>query len=177
MKKNNANFVPLTPLSFMRRTAAVYPDRDAIVYGAFRQTWSDSYKRCIRFASALAKLGISSGDTVAVMAPNIPPLFEAHFGVPMAGAVLNALNVRLDAAGIAYILQHSDARVLIVDNEFTELATQALADVEQDILVVTIQYAYHPDPVSDCELDYESFIESGDPDFSLRMPDAQGDSI
>ncbi len=177
MKKNNANFVPLTPLSFMRRTAAVYPDRDAIVYGAFRQTWSDSYKRCIRVASALAKLGISSGDTVAVMAPNIPPLFEAHFGVPMAGAVLNALNVRLDAAGIAYILQHSDARVLIVDTEFTELAQQALVDVEQDVVVVTIQDTYGPAPESDCELDYESFIESGDPDFSWRMPDDEWDSI
>src|SRR5690606_34895334 len=116
--KNAANFVPLTPLTLIERAAAVFPDRTAIVHGARRQSWAETYARCRRLASALAKRGIGPGDTVAVMAPNVPELYEAHFGVPMIGAVLNALNVRLDAETIAFILGHGEAKALIADREF-----------------------------------------------------------
>jgi len=177
MKKSHANYVPLTPISFIRRTAEVYPTRDAIVYREFRQSWSKTYERCVRFASALGKCGIRTGDTVAVMAPNIPPLFEAHFGVPMSGAVLNALNTRLDAAGIAYILNHSKARLLIIDSSFTDLVNEALADIKEKPAVITILDEYGPEFTGDCETDYESFIASGDPDFAWPMPDDEWDSV
>ena len=104
--RNSANYVALSPLSFLRRTAAVYPDRLAVIHGSFRTTWCDTYARSRRLASALAQRGVGRGDTVAVIAPNIPAMFEAHFGVPMAGAVLNALNTRLDAGAIAFMLEH-----------------------------------------------------------------------
>jgi fatty-acyl-CoA synthase len=108
LDKNHANYLALSPLSFIRRTAAVYPNRTAVVHGALTRTWKETYARCVRLASALQHRGIGLGDTVAVMAPNIPELLEAHFGVPMTGGVLNALNIRLDAESIAFILQHSD---------------------------------------------------------------------
>src|SRR5256885_15290187 len=118
LNKNAANYVPLSPIGFLLRAAAVYPNRTAVIHGERRYTWRETLGRCRRLASALAKRGIGRGDTVAVMAPNVPAIFEAHFGVPMAGAVLNALNIRLDAETIAFILKHGEAKALITDGEF-----------------------------------------------------------
>src|SRR5690349_3733770 len=111
LARNPANFAPMTPLTFLERTAEVYPDRLAIVHGPRRRTWAQTYERCRRLASALAARGVGRGDTVAVMLPNTPPMVEAHFGVPMAGAVLNALNTRLDPESVAFMLDHGEARV------------------------------------------------------------------
>ena len=114
-----ANFAALTPLDFLARTAAIHPDRLALVHGSVRRTWGQTHDRCRRLASALSARGIGRGDTVAVIAPNIPELYEAHFGVPMLGAVLNAINTRLDATTVAFILDHGEAKVLITDREFS----------------------------------------------------------
>lgn len=118
LDRNPANHVALSPISFLTRAALVYPEKLAIVHGALRQTWGQTYKRCKRLASALRQRGIGLGDTVAVMLPNTPPMVEAHFGVPMAGAVLNALNTRLDAPTIAFMLKHGEAKLVVVDPEF-----------------------------------------------------------
>src|SRR6476620_4418130 len=118
LDRNQANYTPLTPLTFLERAAYVYPERTSVIHGTQRFTWRETYARCRRLASALAKRGIGKNDTVAVMAPNVPAAFEAHFGVPMAGAVLNALNIRLDADTIAFTLGHGEAKALITDGEF-----------------------------------------------------------
>src|SRR5687768_9012293 len=119
LDRNRANYAPLTPLSFMERSAYVYPNRVAVVHGGQRYTWKQTYERSRRLASALARRGIGTGDTVAVMLPNIPAMYEAHFGVPMCGAVLNTLNTRLDAEAIGFMLKHGEAKVLITDREFS----------------------------------------------------------
>src|SRR5690242_21260663 len=129
LARNPANFTALSPLGFLARAAAVYPDKLAIIDGARRSTYREFYGRCRRFADALRRRGIRSGDTVSVLAPNVPALLEAHYGVPMAGAVLNALNYRLDARAIAFILQHGAAKLLIGDHEFASLAGDALAQL------------------------------------------------
>src|SRR6478735_9645047 len=126
LARNPANFTALSPLGFLARAAAVYPDKLAIINGARRFTYRAFYERCRRFADALRRRGIRSGDTVSVLAPNVPALLEAHYGVPMAGAVLNALNYRLDAAAIAFILNHGEAKLLLADAEFASLAAEAL---------------------------------------------------
>ncbi|HEY9550290.1 MAG TPA: acyl-CoA synthetase [Kiloniellaceae bacterium] len=172
-----ANHIPLSPLSFLPRAAAVYPGRCAVIHGPLRYTWAEVYERCRRLASALAKRGIGRGDTVAVMAPNTPPCLEAHFGVAAAGAMLNALNVRLDAATIAFILEHGEAKVLITDREFSPVIKQALASLGRDLLVIDID-----DPLGEGgellgECDYESFLASGDPDFPWRLPDDEWESL
>src|SRR5919198_3397707 len=119
LEKNAANYAPLTPLSFLERAAYVYPSRVSVIHGAERYTWAETYARCRRLASALAKRGIGVGDTVAAMLPNTPAMYEAHFGVPMAGAVLNTLNTRLDADAIAFMLEHGGAKLLLADREFS----------------------------------------------------------
>ncbi|MEI8394429.1 MAG: acyl-CoA synthetase [Rhodospirillaceae bacterium] len=172
-----ANHVPLSPLSFIRRTAAVYPQRIAVIHGAIRRTWGETYRRCVQLGSALARRGIGVGDTVAVMAPNVPELFEAHFGVAMAGAVLNALNVRLDAEALAFILEHGEAKVLITDREFSSVIKPALARLARPILVIDID-----DPLAksgEClgELTYEVFLAGGDPDFAWSLPDDEWRAI
>ena len=126
LERRPANFVALTPLSFLARSARVYPARTAIVHGARRQSWAETYARCRRLASALARRGIGRGDTVAVMLANTPEMIEAHFGVPMAGAVLNTLNTRLDAESLAFMLEFGEARLLITDREFAPVIRQAL---------------------------------------------------
>ncbi len=145
---------PLTPLQFLERSASVYPERLALVHGPRRQTWAVTYERCRRLASALDRIGIGVGDTVAIMAPNIPEMYEAHFGVPMTGAVLNCLNTRLDAAMIAFILDHSEVKVLIVDREFHRVATEALAIATVQPLVVDIDDPQFNDgvPIGDTTL-------------------------
>ena len=122
-----ANYAALSPLAFIERTAGVYPQRLAVVYGALRRNWAEVFARCRQLASALQQMGVCPGDTVAVMLPNTPPMVEAHFGIPAAGAVINALNTRLDAQTLAFMLDHGEAKVIIVDPEFTGVMAQALA--------------------------------------------------
>src|SRR5271165_2169387 len=136
LDKNAANYVPLTPIGFLLRSAAVYPNRLAVAHSERRYTWREALERCRRLAAALALRGVGRGDTVALMAPNIPEAFEAHFGVPMAGAVLNALNIRLDPDTIAFILRHGEAKVLVTDTEFAPVVGKALAQLDQKPLVV-----------------------------------------
>ena len=127
LPKTAANYAALSPISFLRRTAETFPHRTATIHGPHRQTWGETYERCRRLASALARAGVRRGDVVAIMAPNTPAMVEAHFGIPMLGAVLNALNTRLDPATIAYILGHGEARVVLVDREFAPVMRDALA--------------------------------------------------
>ena len=178
LDRNQANHAALTPLGFVERSAAAYPERVALVHGARRQSWRETYTRCRRLASALARCGIGKNDTVAVMAPNVPELFEAHFGVPMAGAVLNALNIRLDPPAIAFILEHSEAKVLITDREFSGVVGAALKLMKQSSpLVIDIddRAAPHGDLLG--EMDYEAFLATGDPDFVWAPPADEWDAI
>src|SRR5215469_7036689 len=175
--KNAANYVPLTPISFLLRSASVYPNRLAVVHGERRYSWREALERCRRLASALAARGIGRGDTVALMAPNTPEAFEAHFGVPMAGAVLNALNIRLDPETIAFILRHGEAKVLIADAEFAPVVGPALARLARKPLVVDICDPAAPSGVRQGAIDYEAFLASGDPDFSEIRPNDEWDAI
>src|SRR5450830_906101 len=142
--KNSANFAALSPIDYIARSAAVYGNRLAIVHGSLRQNWRNTYARARRLASALQQLGIGKGDTVAVMLPNTPAMVEAHFGVPMSGAVLNALNTRLDAETIAFMLNHGEAKVVLVDPEFAATLKRALAMVERPIVVIDVDDAQYP---------------------------------
>ncbi len=165
-----ANYVPLTPLSFLARTASVYPQKPAVIHDERTFTYAQLYARCRRLASALRQRGIGLGDTVAVMAPNVPAMLEAHYGVPMAGAVLNALNYRLDARSIAFILEHGRARLLITDKEFSETIDRALGLLKRRIPVIDIDDPLCGDGKLLGEKDYEAFLEEGDPDFEWRGP-------
>ena len=177
LDRTPANHAPLTPLGFLERTAQVHPDRIAVVHGAVRRTWAETEARCRRLAGALAARGIGKGDTVAVMAPNIPALFEAHFGVPMTGAVLNALNVRLDAETIAFILDHGEARVLLTDREFAPTVAKALELVARRPLVIDIDDPAGPGGALLGELEYEDFLATGDPGFAWSPPGDEWDAI
>lgn len=171
------NHVPLTPLSFIERTASVYGQYPAVIHGAIRRNWQQTYQRCRRLASALAERGIAQGDTVAVMLPNIPAMLEAHFAVPMLGAVLNTLNVRLDAEAIAFMLEHGEAKVLIADREFHAVIHGALALLAQPPLVVDVDDPEYGEgqPVSD--LDYEALLAEGDPEFAWQWPEDEWQAI
>src|SRR5687767_4415179 len=138
LDKNSANYAPLTPLSFIQRAASVFPAKTSVIHGAQRHTWSETYARCRRLASALSRRGLGVGDTVAAMLPNIPAMYEAHFGVPMCGAVLNTLNTRLDADAIAFMLQHGEARLLLADREFAPTIEAALAKLKRPITVIDV---------------------------------------
>jgi fatty-acyl-CoA synthase len=178
--KNTANFTPLTPLSFIQRTAAVYPDFPSVVHGAKRFTWKDTYARTRRLASALSRRGIVAGDTVAIMGSNTPEMYEAAFGVPMTGAVLNTLNVRLDAANIAFSLNHGEAKFLITDTEFAPTIMEALKALGREIPVIDIDDSEAGDDISRERLgdkDYEAFLEEGDADFEWRMPADEWEAI
>ena len=177
LDRNAANYVPLSPLGFIARSAAVFPDRPAVVHGRRRYSWAETYARCRRLASALGKRGIGKNDTVAVMATNTPEILEAHFGVPMAGAVLNALNIRLDAAMIAFILGHGEAKALITDREFSPVIEKALAQMTRKPLVIDIDDALAPPGKLLGEMDYERFIAGGDPDFAWENPPDEWDAI
>src|SRR5487761_495161 len=177
LDRNPANYVPVSPLGFIARAAAIYPDRLAVVHGIRRYSWKQSYERCRRLAGALQRRGIGTGDTVAVMAANTPEAFEAHFGVPMAGAVLNALNIRLDAATIAFILEHGEAKVLITDREFAPVIEKALAAVKKRPLVIDIDDALAPPGKLLGEIDYEALLAAGDPAFAGREPNDEWDAI
>ncbi len=177
--KTAANYVPLTPLSFLARTATVYPDRISVVHGERRYTWRDTYARCRRYASALAARGIGPGDTVAVMAANTPEMLESHFAVAMTGAVLNALNIRLDAASIAFILEHGEAQLLVTDREFSGVIGAALAQLPpgRRPIVIDIDDPLAPPGERLGEIDYEAFLAGGDPEFAWRMPDDEWEAI
>ena len=176
MERGPANHVALTPSSFLARTGTVWPDRIAIVHGELRQSWAETYARCCRLASALIGRGVRPGDAVAILAPNTPAMVEAHFGVPMAGAVLNAINIRLDAATVGFILGHGGARVLLVDREFAGLARAALAQTP-NILVVDIADALAPPGEPAGTLDYEGLLAEGDPAYAWTPPDDEWDAI
>ena len=138
LDRTPANFTPLTPLTFIERAAAVYPDHASIVDGSRRFTWSETYARCRRLASALARRGIDAGDCVAVFAPNVRAIYEASFGVPMLGAVLNTINIRLDPANVAFILEHGEARALLTDREFSPVVADALSRMRNPPFVIDI---------------------------------------
>ena len=166
LDQNHANFAHLTPLSFIERCSSVYPRKISLVHGDKQYTWAETYKRCCLLASALLKMGIGTGDTVAFMGANTPETFEGHFGVPMTGAVLNALNVRLDAKAVAFILEHAEAKVLFTDREYSDTIKAALELVPQDLTVIDID-----DPsFAGGELlgseDYEAFLAKGDDEYS-----------
>jgi fatty-acyl-CoA synthase len=177
LDRNAANHVPLSPVGFIERAAFVHPNRIAVIHGRRRYSWAESYARCRRLASALRRHGIGKNDTVAVMAANVPELFEAHFGVPMAGAVLNALNIRLDAATIAFILDHGEAKLLITDREFAPVIESALAQLKQKPLVIDIDDELAPPGELLGRMNYEQFLAEGDPDFAWADPDDEWDAI
>ncbi|MFO1035555.1 MAG: acyl-CoA synthetase [Geminicoccaceae bacterium] len=170
LDKNDANYAPLTPLTFLDRTADVYPDRIACVHGEQRTTYAELRRRARRLASALTRHGVKPGDTVAVMLPNTPEMLEAHFGVPMCGAVLNALNYRLDPAAIAFILDHGEAKVLITDTEFAGIVKPALAQLGKRLLVVDVDDPLGPGGERLGRMDYEALLAEGDPEFVPLLP-------
>ncbi|WP_054916513.1 acyl-CoA synthetase [Pseudomonas sp. NBRC 111117] len=171
------NHVALSPLSFIERTAAVYGDYPAVIHGAIRRNWQETYQRSRRLASALAGRGIGLGDTVAVMLPNIPAMLEAHFGVPMIGAVLNALNVRLDAEAIAFMLEHGEAKVLITDREFHKVIEAALGLMAHPPLVIDVDDPEYGEGRAVSDLDYEAFLAEGDPEFVWHWPEDEWQAI
>ena len=182
LDKNAANFVALSPLSFIERTARVYPQRTALIHGALRQTWAQTFERCRRLASALRQAGVGKGDTVAVMLPNVPAMFEAHFGVPATGAVLNTLNTRLDAEAIAFMLQHGEAKVLLTDREFAAVVEKSLAMLgDKRPLVIEVEDETAPAGKALGELSYEAFLAGGDPAHdparTWGLPDDEWDAI
>ena len=179
LDKNNANFVPLTPLSFLERAKDIYPNYEALVYEDRKYTWSEIYKRCIKFASALEKIGITKGDTVSVMACNTPEIFEAHYSVPMTGGVLNTINIRLDAKTVGYILEHSDAKVLIVDRQFHEVVKKALNTIKKKIIIIDIndKYADQSKLQKIGDLEYEAFLNTGDENYIWKKPKDEWQAI
>ena len=179
LDKNPANFVPLTPLTFLERAKDIYPNYEALVYEDRKYTWLDIYKRCTQFASALEKIGITKGDTVSVMACNTPEIFEAHYSVPMTGAVLNTINIRLDSKTVSYILEHSDAKVLIVDRQFHEVVKKALSNIKKEIKIIDIfdKYADQSKLGKIGDLEYEEFLKTGDTDYVWKRPDDEWQAI
>jgi fatty-acyl-CoA synthase len=180
LPRNEANHAPLSPLAFIERTAEVYPDRLAIVHGDLRQTWGETYKRCRQLASSLRRLGIGKNDTVAVMLPNTPPMVEAHFGIPMAGAVLNTLNTRLDPETIAFMLDHGEAKALIVDPEFSAVVAKALPLRKNPapLALVEVEDALYGAPAQALGgTRYEDFVAAGDPAFAWELPGDEWDAI
>lgn len=177
LARNPVNHAALSPLSFIERTAAIYPNYPAVVHGTIRRTWEQTYTRCRKLASALAGRGIGKDDTVAVMLPNIPEMLELHFAVPMIGAVINTLNVRLDAEAISFMLQHGEAKVLVVDREFCDVAQTACRMLEHPPLIIDVNDPEYGEgnPVSD--LDYEAFLAEGDPEFVWHWPSDEWQAI
>ena len=183
LDRNPANYQPLTPLTLLERAATVFPDQTAIIHGSLRRSYRAFWERSIRLASALARHGIGKGDTVSVMLSNTPPMLEAHHGVPIAKAVLHSINTRLDAAVIAFQLDHCESRVVIVDREFSAVMKDALARTQVQPLVIDFDDPEYPAdaPYPKGErigtVDYEEFLASGDPDFAWSMPDDEWDAI
>ncbi len=177
LEQTPANYAPLSPLSFLARTAGVYPEHTSVVHGETRYTWAETYARCRRLASALAMRGVGAGDTVSIIAPNVPAIYEASFGVPMLGAVLNTINTRLDARTIAFILQHSEAKVLLTDREFSRTVAAALDGIKSPPLVIDIDDPMAPPGALLGELTYEAFLDAGDADFEWSLPEDEWHAI
>src|SRR6202030_2649613 len=178
LDKTPANFVPLTPLSFLARTAAIYPNHVSTVYEGRVFTWAQTHARCRRFASFLAGRSIGRGDTVAAMLPNIPAMNEVHFAVPMAGAVLNALNIRLDAASIAFQLDHGGAKIILVDPEFAGVITEALALMKgKKPFVIDVDDAAFAGGKRIAAREYEDALSQADETFPARLPQDEWDAI
>ncbi len=178
MDRNPANYAPLSPIPLLERAASVFPDRPSVVHGARRYTWSETWDRARRLGSALAQRGIGKGDTVAAMLPNIPEMFECHFGIPMTGGVFNALNTRLDAATIAFILNHGEAKILITDREYAPTVEGALEQIGRPITVIDVddpEYGGGAKLLG--ETTYEALIAGGDPGYEGREPDDEWDAI
>src|SRR5262245_31515506 len=178
LDKCAANFQPLSPLPFLQRAAAVYPERIAVIHGRRQVSYAEFYRRTRRLASALRQHGIGPADTVSVMLANTPPMLEVHYGVPMIGAVLHAMNTRLDAAIIAFQLDHADAKVVICDREFAPVMQAALAQASVKPLVIDYddpEFPQTPERLS--TLDYEAFIAEGDAEFAWRPPNDEWDAI
>ena len=178
LDRNRANYAPLTPISFLFRSADVFPHKTSVVYNDLRQTWAETAERCRRMASALRKRGIGKNDTVSVMLPNIPAMFEAHFGVPMAGAVLNTLNTRLDADAIAFMLDHGASKVLLTDREYSKIVAKALPMMTgPKPLVIDVDDASFTGGVFVGEIEYEAFLAEGDPSFEPEPLADEWDAI
>ena len=180
LPRTPANFVALSPLRYLERAAYIYPNQDAIVHGARRISWRDTYTRCRQFAHKLTQLGIKKNDTVSVLLPNIPAMVEAHFAVPMSGAVLNTLNTRLDAKTIAFMLEHAETKVLLVDPEFAALAQEAIALIDQDIYIIDVadtEYENNDATPRIGQVEYEDWIKTGDENFEWHLPQDEWDAI
>jgi fatty-acyl-CoA synthase len=178
LDKNAANYQPLTPLTFLERSAAVFPDKTAVIHGSYRLDYATLYKRSRQLAAALAQRYIGAGDTVSVMLPNVPSMIECHFGVPMTGAVLHSINTRLDANIIAFQLDHANAKVVIVDREFAGVMYEALSIAKVEPFVINYddhQFPHDGDAIS--YNDYEAFLQSGDPNFNWVRPTDEWDAI
>ncbi len=181
LDKNSANFVPLSPLSFITRVKDIYPNYDSLVYGKRSYTWLETYNRCTKFASALAKKGITKGSTVSIIAANTPELFEAHYSIPMTGGVINTINTRLDAYTIAYILDHSDAKLLITDTQFSPTMKKALKIYGKNIPIIDIHddQAVLKDGEGEQigEMTYEEFLQTGDDNYNWSLPEDEWQAI
>lgn len=177
LARNPVNHVALSPLSFIERTAAVYPHYPAVVHGAVRRNWGETYTRCRQMASALAKRGIGKDDTVAVILPNIPEMLELHFAVPMIGAVINTLNVRLDAETVSFMLQHGEAKVFFVDREFSAVAQKACRMLERPPLIIDVNDPEYGEGKPASDLNYETLLAEGDPEFAWQWPDDEWQAI
>ena len=179
LDKNEANYIPLTPLTFLKRAKDIYPDYEAVIYEDRKYSWSEVYKRTVKFASALTKIGVKKGDTVSFLAFNTPEIFEGHYSVPMTGAVLNTINIRLDAKTIAYILNHSDAKVLVVDRQLHGEVKKALNTLNNKIIIIDIvdKFADQSKCEKIGELEYESFLNTGDENFDWKMPEDEWQAI
>ena len=181
LDKNSANFVPLSPLSFITRVKDIYPNYDSLVYGKRSYTWLETYNRCTKFASALEKKGITKGSTVSIIAANTPELFEAHYSIPMTGGVINTINTRLDAETIAYILDHSDAKLLITDTQFSPTMKKALQIYGKNIPIIDIHddQAVFKDGEGEQigEMTYEEFLQTGDDNYSWSLPEDEWQAI
>jgi fatty-acyl-CoA synthase len=177
LERNEANYTPLTPVSFLAKAAQVYPQRLAVIHGEVRRTWQETYSRCRALASALSRRGVKRGDTVAAMLPNVPAMVELHFAPAMFGAVLNTLNTRLDPEAIAFMLDHGEARVLFADREFSATVSRALALAKVKPLVVDVDDALYPGGEAVGSIGYEALLAEGDPRFAWQMPDDEWDAI
>ena len=181
LDKNHANFTPLSPLSFLQRSAEVYPNRLSIIHGSKKYTWSDTFKRSKQLASALTKKGVGKGDTVAVLCFNTPEIYEAHYGIPMIGAIINTINIRLDVDTISYILEHGEAKVVITDNELSPTIKEVLNKIKTKPLVIDIddELANHPEGAGENlgSLNYEEFLKTGDENFEWSLPEDEWDSL
>jgi fatty-acyl-CoA synthase len=177
LEKNPANYVPLSPLSFLAKAAHVYPDHTAIIHGDRRLTWSEVYGRCRQLASALQRRGLGRGDTVAAMLPNVPAMVELHYGPAMMGAVLNTMNTRLDAEAIAFMLDHGEAKILFTDREFSTTVERALTLCKAKPLVIDVDDVLHSAGSTLGETEYEAFLREGDADFAWALPGDEWDAM